>query len=168
MRHRFAIIFCCGSIGGAMTGCSEPPPPPAVPTESPEKLKAEELKKLEGTWLLKSSLVASGPGTYSLNPTQGAELVFRISDGVMDMRVGDNPWMKHATLEIGDEPQCLLSSRPDASGQVRVLKLRYKLEGNTFVTVQDNLYNDILPDSFNIESGVERQRQINTYVKSNN
>ena len=149
-----------------MAGCRESSPSPAVPAEQQEKTNSEDLKKMEGTWKLKSSLVSSGSGTYTTNPSQGAELVFRIKDGVMEMRVGNDPWVKHSTLTLGAEPQCLLSSRVDALSQKTTLKLRYKLEENTLVTVQDNLYSDVLPDSFNIESGMSGQRQITTYVRT--
>jgi hypothetical protein len=109
-------------------------------------------------------MVASGASTYSAAPSDGEELTFRITDGVMEMRSGD-VWVKHSTLAPGTEPQCLLSSQPDVTGREVVLKLRYKLEGNTLTTVQDALFPDILPESFDIQMGMNRQRQIATYAR---
>jgi hypothetical protein len=166
MRFRFTLVAICGLMVGTIAGCAGSTPPPVAPVETVEKPRTDDLKSLEGTWLLKSSVVTSGAGTYSRNHGEGAELMFRIHDGVMEMRVGDESWVKSATLALGAEPQSLLCSKSDASGQQRVLQLRYKLEGSTLVTAQDNLYLDVLPDSFDMQGGADRQRQIDTYVRT--
>ncbi|HEV3436790.1 MAG TPA: hypothetical protein VG122_05485 [Gemmata sp.] len=166
MRFRFTIVAICGLMGGTIAGCTGSAPPPVAPAVPAEKPKTDDLQSFEGNWILKSSLGMGSAGTYSLNRSDGAELIFRIRDGVMEMRVEDEQWVKSATLALGAEPQCLLSSKSDASGQKRVIQLRYKLEGNTLITVQDNLYLDVLPDSFDIKGGGDRQRQIDTYVRT--
>jgi hypothetical protein len=169
MRFRLTLMAICGLIVSTNSGCTDSAPPPVEPTQSAqpaEKPRADDLKSFEGTWLLKSSLMVSGPGTYSQNRGEGEEQVFRIHDGVMEMRMGDDEWVKTATFALGELPECLLSSKADAAGQMRALQLRYKIEGNSLIMVQDNQYPDVLPDSFDIEGGVDRQRQINTYVRT--
>jgi hypothetical protein len=167
MLNRIAVFAFCALISIAFTGCGSPPPPPEpVEPEPVDNTKVEELKKLEGSWILKSSIEASDRGVYPLNPNESGQTTIRIHEGIMEIRVGDEPWVKYATLAIGDDPQCLLASKPDIVGQQRVLLQRYKIEGNTMTVVQDNLYLDILPESFEITAGGERRRQINTYVKS--
>lgn len=168
MQFRFSFVAIYGLIGSTIAGCAGSTPPPVESTEAAEKPKTDELKNFEGSWLLKSRLESSGPGTYSLNPGEGGDLVFRIHEGVMEMRVGDAPWVKYATLTIGAEPQSLLSSRLDPLGQEKVQIIRYKFEGKTLILVQDNLYPDILPDSCDLQTGGDRGRQINTYERIEN
>lgn len=164
------VIFC-GLLCCALSGCfdSSPPPPiqPAEDSGAAQKAKAKEeaLKQLDGIWLLKSSVLAGERGTYSLLSSDVGELRFRIKNGAMEMRIGDGPWGSHSTLAIGNDPQSLLNSRADVVGQTRVILLRYKLEGNTLTTIQDNAYPDVFPDSFALDNGVERQRQQNVYTR---
>jgi hypothetical protein len=166
MRVQITLVAAFGLAGIAGTGCNGTSPPAAASAEPADKPKAIEIKDFDGYWLLKSSAVASVQGQYPLNAKDGGELVLKISDGVAEMRKGKGPWVNYAKLALGSEPQELLNSKQDASGQKRIVRLRYKLEGNTLVTVQDNLYPDMLPDSFDMEAGIERQRQTNTYVKT--
>jgi hypothetical protein len=164
MQLRSIILLLSGFVASAIAGCAKPPPPPPEP---PRISKADELKKLDGDWILKSSSLASDPGTYSQNPNEGGEKTLRIRDGVAEVRTGTGPWLKFATFSVGDEPQCLLCSQKDVSGQDRIIPLRYKIEGTTLTTVHDKLYPDMLPESFSMEvAAAERQRQTTTYVKS--
>jgi hypothetical protein len=166
MRSQIALAAIFGLMASAGTGCNGSGPPPVVSAEPAEKAKSNEIKDFDGYWLLKSSVVASVQGNYPLNTKEGGELILRIRDGLVEMRKGDGPWVNYAKYTIGTEPQCLLSSIPDASGQKRVVQYRYKLEGNTLITVQDKMYPDMLPESFDMEAGIDRQRQTNTYVKT--
>ena len=166
MRVQITLASAFGLIVSACTGCNGTSPPPVAIPEPVEKPKTNEIKDFDGYWLLKSSAVASVQGQYSLNTKEGGELVLRIRDGVAEMRKGEGSWVNYAKLSIGTEPQCLLSSIQDAAGQKRVVQYRYKLEGNTLITVQDKLYPDMLPESFDMEAGIDRQRQTNTYVKT--
>jgi hypothetical protein len=166
MRIRPTIIAICGLVGSAIAGChsSSPPVPSPEPTGTS---KEDELKKLDGSWLLKASALASERGTYSINPSEHGEQILRIRDGIADMRTGNGAWLKYGRFAIGNEPFCLLCYKMDISGQERAIPLRYKIEGNTLITVQDNLYPDILPDSFDMDgAGSDRQRQTKTYAKT--
>jgi hypothetical protein len=150
----------------SFTGCNGSSPAQIASNEPAEKPKQFEIKDLDGLWLLKSSATSSENGVYSTSPKAGNELALKMSEGVTEMRKGKGSWTKYATISLGTEPNCLLVTKPDISGQQMVLRLRYKLEGSTLITVQDNLYPDILPDSFQMENAVDRQRQMNTYVKT--
>jgi hypothetical protein len=165
MRFQLPTIAFLGLLTCAYTGCNGTPAPVAIP-EPVEKPKAMDIKELDGYWLLKTSAEASERGIYSRNTREDGELVLRIQNGLAEMRRGDNPWTKYATLTIGTEPQNLQCSKSDASGQQRIIQLRFKLEGNTLITVQDNLYPESLPESFEMEAGTNRQRQTNTYIKT--
>jgi hypothetical protein len=164
MRVQVTLVAILGLIGSACTGCSGTSPP-AVASAEPEKTKAIDIKEFDGYWLLKSSTVVSVQGQYAVNTKEGGETILRIRDGVTEMRKGTGGWVNYEKYTVGNEPQCLLSSRLDASGQQRIVQLRYKLEGNTLITVQDNLYPDMLPESFDLDAGIERGRQTKTYVK---
>ncbi|HEV3384820.1 MAG TPA: hypothetical protein VG097_08385 [Gemmata sp.] len=166
MRSQIIVAAIFSLMVSASTGCNGTSPPPVASAEPVEKPKSIEIKDFDGYWLLKSSTVASVHGNYPLNTKEGGELILRIRDGLAEMRKGEGPWLNYAKLSIGTEPQCLLSSIQDASGQKRVVQYRYKLEGNTLITVQDKMYPDMLPESFDMEAGVDRQRQTNTYVKT--
>jgi hypothetical protein len=166
MQFRFTIIVICYLVGTALAGCSSSNPQQEVSVEPVEKPKVDELKTLDGLWLLKSSMLVSERGVYPINTEEGGQLVLRINNGATESRRGDGPWTKYDTLTLGEEPQCLLSTKVDASGRKRIVKLRYKLEGNAFITAQDNLFLDILPESFDTDAGIDRHRQINTYVKT--
>jgi hypothetical protein len=166
MPIRFSIIALCGLIGSSLAGCSNPTPASVEPTETPEIDRAAELKKFEGEWILKSSVEISPGGTYPVNTSDNGEVIVRIRDANMERREGEEPWVKYATISLGMEPQSLIMTKSDASGKRRVLPLRYKLDGNSLITVQDNHYPDILPDSFDMESGIDRHRQTNTYVRT--
>jgi hypothetical protein len=128
--------------------------------------QAEELKRFDGVWLLKSIQETSGPGTYAQNQVEGDELVFRIRDGVMEMQSGEEQWSRYGTLSLGTVPECLRLAVPDAAGQLRTLQLRYKFEGNTLITVQDSLCPEALPDSFELDKGIVRQLKKKIYEKT--
>ena len=132
---------------------------------TPEIDPGAELKKLEGEWLLKSSLEVTERGTYPVNTSDNGEVIIRIRGTTMERRAGEEPWVKYASLGVGAEAQCLNRTTSDASGKERVLPIRYKLEGDTLITVQDNLYPDKLPESFDMAAGIDRHRQTNTYVR---
>jgi hypothetical protein len=152
-----------------LNGCSSSTTPPVDEAEAAaavERSKAEALKKLEGTWLVKSSVQVGDLGVYSLLSSDSEEMMFRIQNGAMEMRMGENPWVKYATLAIGTEPDALLWTKSDVTGQNRIIQSRYKLEGDSLVTVQDTLYPNVLPDSFDLDAGIERQRQMTTYVRA--
>jgi hypothetical protein len=165
MQLRSLSLLLCGLAGSAIAGCSKAPP--SAP-EPPKVSKADLLKQLDGEWILKSSFFASEPGRYSQNPNEGGEKILRIKDGVAEVRTGNGPWLNYATFSIGKEPQCLLCTQKDVSGQDRIIPLRYKIEGNTLTTVEDKMYPDMLPESFEMDAVAsrERQRQTTTYVKA--
>lgn len=152
-----------------LPGCSTSPPPPAIDlteqVEAQERARAEELKRLEGVWVLNSSQMAGELGAYSQMPSDGSQVVIRIRDGVLELKGEDETWLKQATLSVGTEPQCLEFTQADAVGQLRVVKKRYQLDGDTLTTALDNQFPEHLPESFDLKSGVEHQRLLNTYVR---
>jgi hypothetical protein len=166
MRFSFKLVAIIFFVGLPCTGCSNSNSAPIQPVEPVDKPKQFEIKDLDGLWLLKSSSTSSERGIYSSNAKEGEEIVLKIRDGVTEMRKGKGPWTKFGTISIGSQPNCLQVAKPDITGQQMVLRLRYKLEGNTLTTVQDNIYPDLLPDSFMMEGVIDRQRQTNIYVKT--
>jgi hypothetical protein len=167
MRIRPILIALCGLILSTIAGCRDSTPAPATP-EPAGITKAEELKKLDGSWLLKASSLASERGTYALNPNENGEKILRIHEGLAEMRTGNGSWLKYGRFAIGNEPFCLLCYKMDTSGQERAIPLRYKFEGETLITVQDHMYPDMLPESFEMGlAAADRQRQTDTYVKTN-
>jgi hypothetical protein len=166
MRFAFILLAVISLPIIPITGCNSSSPAPIPAIDSVEKPKQLEIKDLDGLWLLKSSSLSSERGIYPLNTKGGEEMVLKMRDGVAEMRKGKGPWTKYGTISIGSEPSCLQVAKPDITGQQMVFRLRYKLEGNTLTTVQDNIYPDVLPDSFLMEGVIDRQRQTNTYVKT--
>jgi hypothetical protein len=165
MRYPFALTTICGLAAFVGTGCNGTSPAQIVAVEPSEKPKVIEIKDFDGSWDLKSSAISTEQGIYPVKATDGA-VVIRIKEGVAEIRKGNGSWLKYCTFSLGAEPNCLQGLKTDSSGQQRVVKLRYKLEGNTLITVQDNIFPDILPDSFDMNAGSDRQRQTNTYIKS--
>jgi hypothetical protein len=163
MRYPFAPITICSLAILVGTGCNGTSPPQIV--VEAEKPKAIEIKDFDGNWDLKSSAVSTEQGIYPVKSNDG-NVAIRIKEGVAEIRKGNGAWLKYGTFSIGKEPNCLQISKADASGQQRIMKLRYKLEGNTLVTVQDNHFPDVLPDSDDMNAGSDRQRQTNTYAKT--
>lgn len=164
MRITFALIAICCLVELAGIGCNGSSPPTVI-AEPVEKPRVPEIKDFDGLWVLKSNTLASEQGVYSVNPLEDGELQLRIKDGEVELRKGTEPWVKLCTLSLGAEPQCLISSTLDASKQTRLIQLRYKLEGNTLTTVQDNSYPDVMPASFEMTHVIDRQRQTKAYVK---
>ncbi len=156
-----AVLLTAGAAGCKRSVIANAAPAPDTIVRN----DAETMKKLEGVWLLKSSSVSTERGVYSLTSPDSPTVHFRIQDGVMEVREGDAPWSPYANLSLGIEPQCLMMSKADVLGQQRLLPNRYKLEGDTLTIVQDNLYPDVLPDSFELEAISDRQRQINVYIR---
>jgi hypothetical protein len=167
MQLRSLFVLLCGLAGSAIAGCSKAPPQSPT-TEAPKVSKAELLKKLDGEWVEKTSAVAREEGIFTEKPSEEGEKVIRINNGVAEVRIASGPWLKYATFSIGDGQHCLLRSQKDVSGQDRIMPLRYKIEGNTLITVHDKMYPDMFPDSFEMDgaTAVERHRQMITYVKT--
>jgi len=166
MRYTFALAAICSLAMFTGTGCNGTTPPQIVSVDPADKPKEIEIKDFDGTWVLKSGAMSTEQGVYPVKTGDGGGVALRIKDGVAEIRKGNGPWTKYGTFSLGKETNCLQSSKTDAYGQQRVMKLRYKLEGNTLTTIQDNHFPDILPDSYDMAAGSDRQRQSNTYEKT--
>ncbi|HEY1186912.1 MAG TPA: hypothetical protein VGE74_04610 [Gemmata sp.] len=127
--------------------------------------KQDILKQLEGNWVLKSASVSTpaGVGMANLDSPNTPKMALQIKDGYQIMLSDGKPSSTQPPkLELGREAECLyVLGKP---GQ-KPFKVRFKLEGNTLVMVQDMLFQEVCPESFDPEKGRDRGRRVLTLTR---
>ncbi len=156
MRLSLSLIVLFGIIGSA-PAADQPVPPGLV--------KRDTLKQLEGIWVLKSASASTPEGVLmaKLDTPNAPKLGLQIKDGYQIMMSDGKPSpTQPPKLELGSEAECLyMLGKPEQ----KPFKVRFKLEGDTLVIVQDMSFQEECPESFDPEKGRNRGRRVLTFTR---